>query len=250
MTAFIALPVLGRGYLSVLAACLYAVYGCAIILTMVQCAQASYDRGVNPVFMYGFVAGTVYGLHDVGFMFGIYAQGNTPFGLAPTATASLVAIYMIGIMFFLVQGGIRAAISPNHLQAGRVELVLSGAYRPRKRVAPAPIPLSMEVGSCPTPVVSRSGQVGDAMEQGVYADKIAKQCGLLRTHFKLTEREMQIIEDIARGFTVGAVAEHLGVSENTVRTHTKRIYAKLDIHKKQQLIELVRTFDPAALNEG
>ena len=88
------------------------------------------------------------------------------------------------------------------------------------------------------------------MEQGVYADKIAKQCGLLRTHFKLTEREMQIIEDIARGFTVGAVAEHLGVSENTVRTHTKRIYAKLDIHKKQQLIELVRTFDPAALNEG
>ena len=250
MTAFIALPVLGRGYLSVLAACLYAVYGCAIILTMVQCAQASHDRGVNPVFMYGFVAGTVYGLHDVGFMFGIYAQGNTPFGLAPTATASLVAIYMIGIMFFLAQGGIRAAISPNHLQAGRVELVLSGAYRPRKRVAPAPIPLPMEAGSCPTPAIPRSGQACDVAEQSIYADKIAKQCGLLRTHFKLTEREMQIIEDIARGFTVGAVAEHLGVSENTVRTHTKRIYAKLDIHKKQQLIELVRTFDPAALNEG
>ena len=41
----------------------------------------------------------------------------------------------------------------------------------------------------------------------------------------------QIVEAVARGNTVGAIAEQLGVSENTVRTHTKRLYAKLDIHK-------------------
>lgn len=58
------------------------------------------------------------------------------------------------------------------------------------------------------------------------------------------------MEAVARGNTVGAIAEQLGVSENTVRTHTKRLYTKLDIHKKRQLVELVGTFDANALNAG
>ena len=38
------------------------------------------------------------------------------------------------------------------------------------------------------------------------------------------------------------------ISENTVRTHSKRIYAKLDVHKKQQLRDLVESYDPGALS--
>ncbi len=37
------------------------------------------------------------------------------------------------------------------------------------------------------------------------------------------------------------------VSENTIRTHAKRIYAKLDIHKKQELLDLIESFDPHEL---
>ncbi len=55
---------------------------------------------------------------------------------------------------------------------------------------------------------------------------------------------------VACGNTVGSIAVQLGVSENTARTHAKRFYTKLDIHKKQQLVELVGTFDPDALNAG
>ncbi len=44
--------------------------------------------------------------------------------------------------------------------------------------------------------------------------------------------------------TVVRIAEELVISENTVRMHSKRIYAKLDIHKKQDLIDLVDSFDP------
>ena len=259
-TAFVLLPIFGGGYLDVFATCLYAVYGCVVALTMIQCAQASLDRAVNPVFMYGFVAGIMYGLHDLGFLFGAYAQGSTAFGLSSSATAGLTAIYMLGIMFFLAQGGLRAAVSPNHLQAGRVELVPTGARRIRRRTAPrAGEERVLPLGGAPAS--GATGQVegaepcrheGSAARpvQLAYADKIAKQCSLMRTHFKLTEREAQIIEDMARGYTVAATAEHLGVSENTVRTHSRRVYAKLDIHKKQQLIELVRTFDPGAIHEG
>ena len=39
-----------------------------------------------------------------------------------------------------------------------------------------------------------------------------------------------------QGFTIAAIAEELFISENTVKTHMRRLYAKLDIHKKQQLL--------------
>ena len=41
----------------------------------------------------------------------------------------------------------------------------------------------------------------------------------------------------------------LFISENTMRTHSKRIYAKLDIHKKQELLDLIESFDPNDLQE-
>ena len=54
---------------------------------------------------------------------------------------------------------------------------------------------------------------------------------------------------IARGNTVARIAEELIVSENTIRTHSKRIYAKLAIHKKQELLDLIESFDPNDLRE-
>ena len=57
------------------------------------------------------------------------------------------------------------------------------------------------------------------------------------------------MELIARGNTVARIAEDLVVTENTIRTHSKRIYAKLDIHKKQELLDLIESFDPNDLQE-
>ena len=69
----------------------------------------------------------------------------------------------------------------------------------------------------------------------------------MKKHYKLSEREAEVMELIARGATVARIAEMLTVSENTVRTHSKRIYAKLDIHRKQELADLVDSFDPRTL---
>lgn len=55
------------------------------------------------------------------------------------------------------------------------------------------------------------------------------------------------MEYIARGYTVARTAEELIVSENTIRTHSKRIYAKLDVHRRyEQDIKTLRA--PAACN--
>ena len=75
-------------------------------------------------------------------------------------------------------------------------------------------------------------------------ENASKQMAAVRESFGLSAREAEVAELIARGNTVAHIAELLFVSENTVRTHSKRIYVKLGIHKRQELIELVESFDP------
>lgn len=50
---------------------------------------------------------------------------------------------------------------------------------------------------------------------------------------------MEVMRLIVRGYTIVTIAEELFISESTVKTHIRRMYAKLNIHKKQQLFALV-----------
>lgn len=43
----------------------------------------------------------------------------------------------------------------------------------------------------------------------------------------------------AQGRSALYIAEELCISESTVRTHIRRIYSKLDIHSRQELIDAV-----------
>jgi DNA-binding NarL/FixJ family response regulator len=52
----------------------------------------------------------------------------------------------------------------------------------------------------------------------------------------LTTKEGEVLDLIARGFTYGEVAERLEVSANTVRTHVRNIYGKLDVHNKAEAV--------------
>ena len=76
------------------------------------------------------------------------------------------------------------------------------------------------------------------------ADRVSKRCKRLSELYGLSSREAEVMELLVRGYSGPAIAEMLFISENTMRTHSKRIYAKLDIHKKQDLIDLVDSFDP------
>lgn len=61
----------------------------------------------------------------------------------------------------------------------------------------------------------------------------------------LTERELEIVNQVLSGLTYSAIAKNLFLSDNTVKTHTKNIYRKLNVNSKY---ELVRHFQ--ILNKG
>lgn len=55
----------------------------------------------------------------------------------------------------------------------------------------------------------------------------------------LTKREREILTYWGRGHSVIYIADKLFISESTVRAHVKHIYAKLDIHSREELFELL-----------
>ena len=228
------------------------------MLMLIQCAQASRDRGINPVFIYGFFGGIVYALHDVGFIGGTFAEQTMIIGIAPLAVVALVAVYLLGLMYFIGQGGFRRIFKHDSDAAASIELVALRAHAPEKKPAGAnaegekpddAVPKKAGKRGDRPPRASRKPQRERKREERVYLDRISKQAALLQQHYRLSERETEVMELIARGNTVARIAEDLVVTENTIRTHSKRIYAKLDIHKKQELLDLIESFDPNDLQE-
>lgn len=255
ITSFFVLPVLPSPYGEWLAAILYALYTAAIILMMVQCAQASRDHGINPVFIYGFIGGIVYALNSAGFILGALAERSHLAGIPPLAAVSLLSIYLLGLMNFVGPGGFRTALSSSR-DAASIELM-----SPRSSSAPDAADASAKDGLSAlaepeeqpraadvkaTPGASDQAPVPATreVEPGPYRDRIAERTPLIKDRFRLSTREAEVMEYIARGYSVARIAEELVVSENTIRTHSKRIYAKLNVHKKQELMDLVNSFAP------
>ena len=278
ITSFALLPLVPSPYGDWLAAAMYAVYSVAIVLTMIQCAQISRDHGINPVFIYGFFGTIVYALHDIGFIGGTFAESATFLGMPPMALVALTAVYLLGIMYFVGAGSFKRTLA----SVDSIEFIAladpaaSASVASRAAVhdeeaagagndaadaegatdaagasgAVDAVDASSSVGATgaavgsrgPAQSVAAETRAGTGGDAGGAPDRIAAQAQLLRAHYRLSARETEIMELIARGNTVARIAEMLVVSENTVRTHSKRIYTKLDIHKKQELIDLIDTF--------
>ncbi|MFN3815124.1 helix-turn-helix transcriptional regulator [Brevundimonas sp.] len=61
-------------------------------------------------------------------------------------------------------------------------------------------------------------------------------------YFDLTRSEAAIVKRLVDGQTPAAVAEQLGLSIETVRTHIRRIYNKLGVSSREQLFAAVASF--------
>jgi LuxR family maltose regulon positive regulatory protein len=59
-------------------------------------------------------------------------------------------------------------------------------------------------------------------------------------HEALTKREVEVLQLIDAGLSNPEIANRLYISLNTVRTHTKNLYSKLDVHSRTQAITRAR----------
>ncbi|MDR0626708.1 MAG: LuxR C-terminal-related transcriptional regulator [Bifidobacteriaceae bacterium] len=89
----------------------------------------------------------------------------------------------------------------------------------------------------------RSDKTGQSREPSVLPEPAAPTSADLferfRERYALSERETETAILLANGRDVPTIARKLFISENTVRTHTKSLYRKLDVHTKQDFLDLL-----------
>ena len=74
------------------------------------------------------------------------------------------------------------------------------------------------------------GAVRDSSDDGRLVER-AREC------WGLTPRETDVLVLVASARSVPRMATELYVSENTVKAHMKSIYAKANVHSKQELLD-------------
>ena len=75
----------------------------------------------------------------------------------------------------------------------------------------------------------------DGAAPGLPPQRIAE----LSSRFFLTSRETDVLSLLVAGRNGPYISEHLHVSENTVKSHIRHIYTKVNVHNRQELLDLV-----------
>lgn len=88
-----------------------------------------------------------------------------------------------------------------------------------------------------------SGEELSPSSVDVAGDTVSAGCAVAVERYGLSRREAEVLDLLARGRDVPYVAEELVISKNTVRTHTKSIFAKTGVHSRQELIDLVESIE-------
>lgn len=70
-------------------------------------------------------------------------------------------------------------------------------------------------------------------------EAIVRRCQGLATTFGLSEREGDVLVLVAEGRSSARIQEDLSIAAGTVNYHTRNIYAKLGVHSRQEVIDLV-----------
>lgn len=75
------------------------------------------------------------------------------------------------------------------------------------------------------------------------ADATEAALSLLRETYRLSDREVEIIREFSAGRSARYIADYFVLSEHTVKTHLRRAYTKLNIHSRQELLDLIEEME-------
>ncbi|MGI6105584.1 MAG: helix-turn-helix transcriptional regulator [Raoultibacter sp.] len=74
-------------------------------------------------------------------------------------------------------------------------------------------------------------------------DSFDQRCAMLSETYGLSNRESEILPFALKGRTSERISQELFISKSTVDTHLRRIYRKMEVHSKQELIDLSERTD-------
>lgn len=201
-------------------------FGLTCICLWALLCRMSFRSGVDAVRVVGlgFGAACLGSTAGVGAGALIYEMGM-PEGLLSFVMAAAIILCVAGSLFLLRRDDIVRLMEP-------VDNRESEAARPGFSDEPE------------TTAVERGKEEPlDASALDGYQASLQRLCAILGIDYGLSAREVDVLELLVLGKDAKAIADELFISFNTVRSHIRRLYGKLDVHSRQELLALVREQD-------
>lgn len=242
-TCLIVLPFAGTAFTTAGFAITYACFMLACMLMMAHCANISRDSGINPAFIYAFYGAIVYCMLLGGYLLGFASGSGSALGMEQLSMVAVVSLYVMLLVSLLAR-------RVGKLHTSRLEFLMITPQDPRKNTS-AEIAVAKAVKQSQGSEGDEGPESADSEAPTASAapaageDPTTRRCAKVGELYGLSSRETEVMELLMRGNTIPGIAEKLFISENTVRTHSRRIYAKLGIHKRQELRTLVESIDEA-----
>lgn len=244
-------PFVPREYTFLVAGAIYMLFTFVTVVMLLQCAQISRDRGVNQAFVFGFFGSIVYLLQNIGFIAGYASDAISD--IAGGFTIAFITLFALSTGIYVLHVRKQSAVAVFESGSESKRLGLDDAEfiadtLPERSGAGSTIVANVKLGevddvdSGEEDVPSLSGAVvGEPEAEGAHRGlgSLTVRCREVQEAYRLTNREGEIMRMLIRNYSYASIAEVFVISENTVRTHVKHIYAKLDIHKRQELIDMV-----------
>ena len=76
-------------------------------------------------------------------------------------------------------------------------------------------------------------------EAAPLSETVADTCLEIARRYRLSPRETEVFTLLAQGRTRSFIQEELVLSDGTVKTHVTHIYAKLGVHDRQEMMDLI-----------
>lgn len=77
------------------------------------------------------------------------------------------------------------------------------------------------------------------MSGAAVTESLRRRCGIIAERFGLSAREQDVLFLLAQGRSKPIIEKRLFLSAGTVKTHILHVYAKMNVHSQQELINLV-----------
>ncbi|MDO4443655.1 MAG: helix-turn-helix transcriptional regulator [Slackia sp.] len=245
-TLLLIMSVAGSFVAMLAGAAVFAIHSIMFALVLPACIEGSDKTKAPPTAVYGLFAGAVYALFAFATFLGVALfKGGSGSGASVSFVAVLLVFYVLAMANAFAQRRSKRAVGIFDVD-GNLRLLddsVSGTQTLSSSLGDGLVcasksgrALEADVEEVDCGFVSSAS--GTEVEC-IVEDPIERRCLNVAGSYSLSPRETDVLIAFAHGRNVAYLAERLVLSTNTIRSHSKTLYAKLGVHSKQELIDLV-----------
>lgn len=228
------------------------------LILSVLLAYLAFRYSLSPIRVFGFGQAVYFFMSTAGWLLGYFLSPHYgDFSVAVGTSLAMVFAIVLVVLYILptthVSKIVRSGATVTYASHEEEDTANPTAFSPSQAAvaqawsdARAGTAMGAYGNSFAAPVAAAFGV---APEQHTSNEEVANSVSAHESEFDygraadplygLSKRELEIMALFAQGRSANWIAENQCVSKNTVRTHLRNVYAKLDVHTRQELLDFI-----------